>query len=77
MADAATQAGKTPPKERLIKVKMLRQENEGNFKRLGNMVRVVLSQAFQSRVAYLEGKIREEEGKLDNVRTDNGLQRQA
>lgn len=76
LADAATQAGKTPPKERLVKVKKLRQENENNFKRLDNMVRVVLSQAFQSRVTYLEAKIREEEGKSDNVRIDNGLQRQ-
>jgi hypothetical protein len=47
------------------------------MKRLDAMVRVVLTQAYQTRLKYLGAKMNEEEGKPDNVRADNGLQRQA
>ena len=76
LADKVTQAGKTPPSERTKALKELREVNNPTIKRLNNMVRVVLTQAHQTRLAYLEGKEREEAGKPDNIRSDNGPQRQ-
>jgi hypothetical protein len=76
LADKVTQAGRTPPRERQTALRELREANEPTMKRLDNLVRVVLSQAYQTRLRYLGAKMKEE-GQPDNVRTDNGLQRQA
>ena len=76
LADQVTQAGKNPPRERMTKLREFREANEPTIKRLDNLVRVVLTQAYQTRLAYLGGKMREEEA-TDNVKEDNGLQRQA
>ena len=76
LADQVTQSGKAAPRTRMTKLRELREANEPTIKRLDNLVRVVLTQAYQTRLAYLGGKMREEEGN-DNVRSDNGLQRQA
>lgn len=77
LADQVAQAGKVAPRQRMTKLRQLREANEPTIKRLNNMVRVVLTQAYQTRLAYLGKKMKEEEGKDDNVRRDNGLQRQA
>ncbi len=77
LADQVTQAGKQAPRTRMTKLRELREANEPTIKRLDNLVRVVLTQAYQTRLAYLGGKMKEEEGKTDNARSDNGLQRQA
>jgi hypothetical protein len=76
LADQVTQAGQKPPRERMTKLRQLREANEPTIKRLDNLVRVVLTQAYQTRLGYLGAKMKEE-GQPDNVRTDNGLQRQA
>ena len=77
LADQVTQAGKQAPRTRMTKLRELREANEPTIKRLDNLVRVVLTQAYQTRLAYLGGKMKEEEGKTDNVKEDHGLQRQA
>ena len=77
LADQVTQAGQKPPRERMTKLRQLREANEPTIKRLDNLVRVVLTQAYQTRLGYLGAKMKEEEGQPDNARTDNGLQRQA
>jgi hypothetical protein len=77
LADKVTQAGQKPPRERMTKLRQLREANEPTIKRLDNLVRVVLTQAYQTRLGYLGAKMKEEEGQPDNARTDNGLQRQA
>lgn len=77
LADQVTQSGKAAPRTRMTKLRELREANEPTIKRLNNMVRVVLTQAYQTRLAYLGNKMKEEEGKADNVRRDDGLQRQA
>lgn len=76
LADQVTQSGKAAPRTRMTKLRELREANEPTIKRLDNLVRVVLTQAYQTRLAYLGAKMKEEEGN-DNVRSDNGLQRQA
>jgi hypothetical protein len=76
LADQVTQSGKAAPRTRMTKLRELREANEPTIKRLDNLVRVVLSQAYQTRLGYLGAKMKEE-GQSDNVRTDNGLQRQA
>ncbi len=76
LADKVTQAGKQTPNQRIKAIKELRQVNEPTIKRLDNMVRVVVTQAHQTRLIYLESKERVETGKPDNIRSDNGLQRQ-
>jgi hypothetical protein len=75
LADQVAQAGKVAPRKRMTKLRELREANDPTVKRLDNMVRVVLTQAYQTRLAYLGGKMREEEA-TDNVKEDNGLQRQ-
>jgi hypothetical protein len=77
LADQVTQSGKAAPRTRMTKLRQLREANEPTIKRLDNLVRVVLTQAYQTRLGYLGAKMKEEEGQPDNVRTDNGLQRQA
>jgi hypothetical protein len=76
LADQVTQAGKVAPRKRMTKLRELREANEPTVKRLDTMIRVVLTQAYQTRLGYLGTKMKEEEGKVDNVREDNGLQRQ-
>jgi hypothetical protein len=76
LADQVTQAGQKPPRERMTKLRQLREANEPTMKRIDTMLRVVLTQAYQTRLAYLGAKMKEE-GQPDNVRADNGLQRQA
>lgn len=76
LADQVAQAGKVAPRQRMTALRELREANETTFKRLDNMIRVVLTQAYQTRLAYLGNKMREEEA-TDNVRKDNGPQRQA
>jgi len=76
LADQVAQAGKVAPRKRMTKLRELREANDTTIKRLDNMVRVVLTQAYQTRLAYLGGKMREEEA-TDNVKEDHGLQRQA
>ena len=75
LADQVAQAGKVAPRKRMTKLRELREANDPTVKRLDNMVRVVLTQAYQTRLAYLGGKMREEEA-TDNVKEDHGLQRQ-
>lgn len=77
LADKTAGAGKASPKTRKAALRELREANEPTFKRLDNLVRVVLTQGQQTRMAWLDEQIREEEGKPDNVRKDNGPQRQA
>jgi len=77
LADQVTQSGKAAPRTRMTKLRELREANEPIMKRLDAMVRVVLTQAYQTRLKYLGAKMNEEEGQPDNVRADNGLQRQA
>jgi hypothetical protein len=76
LADQVTQSGKVAPRTRMTKLRQLREANEPIIKRLDTMVRVVLTQAYQTRLGYLGAKMKEE-GQPDNVRIDNGLQRQA
>lgn len=76
LADQVAQAGKVAPRKRMTKLRELREANEPTIKRLDTMIRVVLTQAYQTRLAYLGGKMREE-GATDNAKEDNGLQRQA
>lgn len=75
LADQVTQSGKAAPRTRMTKLRELREANDTTIKRLDTMVRVVLTQAYQTRLGYLGSKMREE-GETDNVRADNGLQRQ-
>ena len=77
LADLVTQSGKAAPRTRMTKLRELREANEPTMKRLDNLVRVVLSQAYQTRLGYLGAKMKEETGQPDNARADNGLQRQA
>lgn len=77
LADKTAGAGKASPKTRKAALRELREANEPTFKRLDNLVRVVLTQGHQTRMGWLDDQIREEEGKPDNVRKDNGPQRQA
>jgi hypothetical protein len=76
LADQVTQAGKVAPRKRMTKLRELREANEPTVKRLDTMIRVVLTQAYQTRLGYLGTKMKEEEGKVDNVKEDHGLQRQ-
>lgn len=77
LADQVTQSGKAAPRTRMTKLRELREANEPTIKRLDNLVRVVLSQAYQTRLGYLGAKMKEEDGQPDNARANNGLQRQA
>lgn len=77
LADQMAQTGKLSPTERIKRIKSLREVNDQTIKRLHNTIRVVLTQGHQTRLIYLQEKEREETGKPDNIRSDNGLQRQA
>lgn len=77
LADKMAQTGKLSPTERLKRIKLLRETNDPVIKRLHNTIRIVLTQGHQTRLIYLQEKEREELGQPDNVRKDNGPQRQA
>lgn len=69
LADQVAQAGKVAPRQRMTKLRELREANEPTIKRLDTMIRVVLTQAYQTRLAYLGAKIKEEEGDGSSSKT--------
>jgi hypothetical protein len=76
LADKTAGAGKAEPRKRMTALRELREANDPTIKRLPTMVRVVLTQGHQTRLAWLGAQMREETGKPDNMRADNGPQRQ-
>jgi hypothetical protein len=77
LADKTAGAGKAAPRTRMTALRELREANDPTIKRVPTLVKVVLTQGHQTRLAWLGAQMREEEGKSDNVRKDNGPQRQA
>jgi len=77
LADKTAGAGKAAPRTRMTALRELREANDPTIKRVPTLVKVVLTQGHQTRLAWLGHQMREEEGKSDNVRKDNGPQRQA
>lgn len=76
LADKTAGAGKAAPRKRMTALRELREANEPTIKRTPTLVKVVLTQGHQTRLAWLGHQMREEEGKSDNVKEDHGLQRQ-
>lgn len=76
LADKVTTAGKAPPRKRMTALRELREANDPSINKVPNMARVVLTQAYQTRLKHLGAQMREEEGTPDTARTDNGPQRQ-
>lgn len=77
LADKTAGAGKAAPRARMTALRELREANDPTIKRVPTLIKVVLTQGHQTRLAWLGHQMREEEGKPDNVRKDNGPQRQA
>jgi hypothetical protein len=77
LADQTATAGKAAPRLRMTALRQLREANEASIGRIPNMARIVLTQAYQTRLKHLGAKMREEEGSPDTARVDNGPQRQA
>ena len=75
LADKTAGAGKAAPRTRMTALRELREVNEPTIKRVPTLVKVVLTQGHQTRLAWLGAQMREEEGKPDNVKADHGLQR--
>lgn len=76
LADKTAGAGKAAPRKRMTALRELREANDPTIKRVPTLVKVVLTQGHQTRLAWLGHQMREEEGKSDNVKEDHGLQRQ-
>ena len=76
LADKTAGAGKAAPRKRMTALRELREANDPTIKRVPTLVKVVLTQGHQTRLAWLGAQMREEEGKSDNVKEDHGLQRQ-
>ena len=76
LADKVAKAGRAAPRSRMTKLRELREANDSVIKALPNLVKVVLTQAYQTRLKHLGAIMREEEGTTDSVRADNGPQRQ-
>ena len=76
LADKVATAGKAAPRKRMTALRELREANEASIGRIPNMARIVLTQAYQSRLKHLGAQMREEEGTPDTVEVDNGPQRQ-
>lgn len=76
LADKTAGAGRATPRERMTALRELREANDPTIKRAPTLVKVVLTQGHQTRLAWLGHQMREEEGKSDNMRADNGPQRQ-
>jgi hypothetical protein len=77
LADKTAGAGKAAPRARMTALRELREANDPTIKRVPTLVKVVLTQGHQTRLAWLGHQMREEEGKSDNVKEDHGPQRQA
>lgn len=77
LADKTAGAGKAAPRKRMTALRELREANDPTIKRVPTLVKVVLTQGHQTRLAWLGAQMREEEGKPDNVKEDHGPQRQA
>ena len=77
LADKVTTAGKAPPRKRMTALRELREANDPSINKVPNMARIVLTQAYQTRLKHLGAQMREEEGTPDTARADNGPQRQA
>lgn len=77
LADKVATAGKAAPRKRMTALRELREANEASIGRIPNMARIVLTQAYQTRLKHLGAQMREEEGSPDTARVDNGPQRQA
>jgi hypothetical protein len=77
LADKTAGAGKAAPRARMTALRELREANDPTIKRTPTLVKVVLTQGHQTRLAWLGHQMREEEGKSDNVKEDHGPQRQA
>jgi hypothetical protein len=76
LADKTAGAGKAAPRARMTALRELREANDPTIKRVPTLVKVVLTQGHQTRLAWLGHQMREEEGKSDNVKEDHGPQRQ-
>lgn len=76
LADRTATAGKAPPRNRMTALRELREANNPTINKVPNMARIVLTQAYQTRLKHLGAQMREEEGTPDTARTDNGPQRQ-
>jgi hypothetical protein len=76
LADKTAGAGRAAPRARMTALRELREANDPTIKRVPTLVKVVLTQGHQTRLAWLGHQMREEEGKSDNMRADNGPQRQ-
>jgi hypothetical protein len=76
LADKTAGAGKAAPRARMTALRELREANDPTIKRTPTLVKVVLTQGHQTRLAWLGHQMREEEGKSDNVKEDHGPQRQ-
>lgn len=72
LADKVATAGRTPPRQRMTKLRELREANDMVIQRIPTMARVVMSQGYQTRLRHLGAMLREEEGTADPVRQDNG-----
>lgn len=77
LADKVATAGKAAPRKRMTALRELREANETSIGKIPNMARIVLTQAYQTRLKHLGAQMREEEGLPDTARVDNGPQRQA
>jgi hypothetical protein len=77
LADKTAGAGRAAPRARMTALRELREANDPTIKRAPTLVKVVLTQGHQTRLAWLGHQMREEEGKSDNVKEDHGPQRQA
>jgi hypothetical protein len=76
LADKVTTAGKAPPRKRMTALRELREANDPSINKVPNMARIVLTQAYQTRLKHLGAQMRDEEGTPDTARVDNGPQRQ-
>ena len=76
LADKVTTAGKAPPRKRMTALRELREANDPSINKVPNMARIVLTQAYQTRLKHLGAQMRDEEGTPDTARIDNGPQRQ-
>jgi len=76
LADKTAGAGRAAPRARMTALRELREANDPTIKRTPTLVKVVLTQGHQTRLAWLGHQMREEEGKSDNVKEDHGPQRQ-
>ena len=76
LADKTAGAGRAAPRARMTALRELREANDPTIKRVPTLVKVVLTQGHQTRLAWLGHQMREEEGKSDNVKEDHGPQRQ-